>query len=216
VTSALVSFLFAADTPFEHTDPVDRKPSRYDADEQTVQRDAELVTRLRGNDLESAQDALRSLMTAYTARLVRFAAGIAESDDVAKDIVQEVFVRLWNDRSRLDPARAIATYCFTATHRKALNVRKHLAVRAKTSVAILHATTPVVISDEDRIDAERVEAAVRAAVAKLPERRRTIIQLRYEEGLSFAAIAEIMEISEQAAKDLAGRSIRALRTFLDM
>jgi RNA polymerase sigma-70 factor (ECF subfamily) len=129
---------------------------------------------------------------------------------VAEDIVQETLVRVWETRTALRANRSFRSYLFTAVRHRALNLLKHTAVEERHA-AHAERPEPLVLGVDDELDAARVEQAIRAVIATLPERRRTVIRLRYEEELPFQAVAEIMGISEKAAKDLTARTVREIR-----
>jgi RNA polymerase sigma factor (sigma-70 family) len=67
--------------------------------------------------------------------------------------------------------------------------------------------------DDELIATERL-VALRAAIARLPERRRTAIRLRYEEGMTCAAIGSVLAMSTKSAEQLVALSVRALRKML--
>jgi len=171
------------------------------------------VRALRSDDIREAQRALGVLIDTYTDRLTRFAYSLVGSVDVAEDVVQDVFVRVWNARARLRPDLSWRGYIFTAVRRRALDVLKHRVVETRNAVKLASAE-PMTMTVEDDLDADQMARIVRDAIATLPERRRTVLRLRYEDGLPYADIADVMGVSEKAAKDLAARAIRELRTRL--
>jgi RNA polymerase sigma-70 factor (ECF subfamily) len=188
--------------------------ARIEQDQRIARRDQSWAESLTSADESIASAALSALIEAYFDRLVRFAYGFVTSGDTAEDLVQETFVRLWETRRALHLTSSLRSYLFTAVRHRALNVLKHTAVEGRHATDVQASAEPVILRVEDQLDAASVELAVRAAIAHLPERRRTVIRLRYEEELPFQAVAEIMGISEKAAKDLTARTIRELRTRL--
>jgi RNA polymerase sigma-70 factor (ECF subfamily) len=189
-------------------------PARVEHDRHIAQRDQSWAESLTSTDEYIASAALSALIEAYFDRLVRFAYGFVESGDAAEDLVQETFVRIWETRRTLRLTSSLRSYLFTAVRHRALNVLKHTAVEGRHATDVQSSAEPVVLRVDDELDAASVEQAVQAAIAHLPERRRTVLRLRYEEELPFHAVAEIMGISEKAAKDLTARTIRELRARL--
>jgi RNA polymerase sigma-70 factor (ECF subfamily) len=177
-------------------------------------RDSTLADDLRGGNDEIARAALDALINDYSDRLVRFAYGLVRSADTAEDVVQDVFVRVWNGRHALRPDQSLRAYLFTGVRRRALDVLKHASVEARHAKAVEASHDPILLMVDDQLDADTVAAAVRVAIGRLSERRQTALRLRYEETLPFALVAEVMGISEKAAKDLVSRAVHEVRGYL--
>lgn len=212
----LASLVFASNTDGDDfaNRPRDHDRARLQHDLRETRRDQRWVESLLGPDIPAASAALSSAVRAYFDRLVRFAYGFVGSSDAAEDIVQDTFVRVWETRHTLRLDASFRSYLFTTVRRRALNVLKHADVEHRYATNVQATTEPLVLAADDHLDADLVERAVRTAIARLPERRRTVIRLRYEEGLPFQAVAEIMGISEKAAKDLTARAIREIRSHI--
>lgn len=174
--------------------------------------DAALVARLRTGD----EQALAALIRAYFTRVARFSYNLLGSYDAAQDVAQDVFVRLWEQRETLDPARGIKPYLFTLAKRHALNDLKYQRVRdryqARTQDEATHdVTVGHASSGEDTI---LTVTTVQAALSELPERRQIAVRLRIEEQLSHVEIARVLELSPQAAERLVQRGLEELRRLL--
>jgi RNA polymerase sigma-70 factor (ECF subfamily) len=170
-----------------------------------------LVGRLRQGDPE----AFATLMAQYTNRLTRFAFYTVGSRDAAEDVVQQVFVDLWERRATLDPDH-LKAYLFRAVRYRALNERTSQAVRQRYTTTIqaeaeAGAIPTVVPSPEERV---LTSAAIQAAVKQLSERRRLAIRLRLEEEMTYPEIAESLGVSPMAAQRLVARAMADLRTLL--
>ena len=170
--------------------------------------------------------AFRDLMLAYYNAGLRFGYTLTRSRQTAEDLVQDVFERIWEQRNGLDPDKSIKTYILTSVRNRALNYLKHESAiaRLETRVAQEIETacdeyTFASPEDEffDRIARSAEATAVAAlvqAIAELPERRRTVLALRFDQDLTFRAIGEIVGISDKAAQQLVIRTITDLRKKL--
>jgi RNA polymerase sigma-70 factor (ECF subfamily) len=168
-------------------------------------------------DVVDAQHALTMIMHEYADRLVRFAYGFVRSMDGAEDIVQDVFVRVWDRRETIRPEESLRAYLFTAVRRAALDVLKRRAVEARYAARVeQEEPASSVLLLHDQMDADVVAERVRMAMERLPERRRTALRLRYEEQLPFAVVAMVMGVSEKAAKHLVARGVSELRGHLGL
>lgn len=160
---------------------------------------------------------LAELINAYGHSLLRFAASIVESRDMAEDVVQYVFINLWARRSELDAKSNLRAYLFKAVRNRALNERSKESVRRRyveTSMLNSNSQSGQSVHNPGHEEAIFHRLTVQAAVERLSERRQMAVKLRLENELSHAEIAEIMGISTGAAKRLVARSLEELREIL--
>lgn len=192
--------------------PVEDMVDQLGANPQSV-CDAErfLVARLRAGDSQ----AFTELITRYTNQLTRFAFYTVGSRDAADDIVQQMFVELWERRSTLAPDQ-LKPYLFRAVRYRALNERRSQGVRQRhrtdVEAAIASHDYPVTVqSSEEYV---LTLAVVQAAVEVLPERRQLAIRLRLEEEMTYPEIAEVIGVTPMAAQRLVARAMAELRELL--
>ena len=181
--------------------------------DQVLSRDEEraLVGRLQAGD----PDAFAAIVARYAERLTRFAFYIVGSHDAADDVVQQVWVQLWERRAIVEPDQ-LTPYLYRAVRNRALNEQSASAVRERfranvQAEAATGTATAAVPSPEDAV---LTIAVVQAAVDRLSDRRRLAIRLRLEEELTHAEIAEILGVSAVAAQRLVARAIADLREIL--
>jgi len=172
-----------------------------------------LVARVRAGD----EAAFRALMQEYFPRIARFAMGIVGARDVADDIAQDVLASVWAQHTTWAPAHSIKAYLFGSARNRALNELKRRRVRASAAPVITEALEYHAASAPSAVDdvvIGEMIVALRRLVAHLPERRRTAIRLRYEEGLTYPAIAEILSVSVKSAEQLVALTVQSLRKGL--
>ncbi len=155
------------------------------------------------------------LVTIFSNRLMRFAFHIVGSRDAAEDVVQQVFVQLWERHEAFNPYR-VKPYLFGAVRNRALKERRTESVRQRHRTAVQDEGASgmpfgSMPSPENRI---LTSAMIQTAIAKLPERRRLVVRLRLEEEMTNAEIAEVLGLSVVAAKRLVARAIVELRNAL--
>ncbi len=177
-----------------------------------------LVTLVQAQNVDAFQELVRLTYTP----LVRFGRSIVASPDDAEDVVQDVFVALWNLGARWTPTGDPVAYLFASVRNHALN---ELRRRARTEHRAQRAygldtdvsgnadaynrqqTLDAVVDAEDA--AARVHR-VSAILTMLPERQRTAYELRYRRGLTIAAIAEVLGTTVKSAEHLTARAARAV------
>ena len=161
---------------------------------------------------ETSQRAeFESLFRTHYAALVAFATGMVGSTDAAEDIAQDVFVAVWRRRAEMPPEAVSRAYLYKAVRHRALNSIRH--ERIARDAAELPDHSFAANADEDLLHGE-VESAVRAAIARLPDRARLMFTLSRDEGLTYAEIASVTGVSVKTVETQMGRALRALRHSL--
>lgn len=143
-------------------------------------------------------------------RLFRFALGIVGQAAEAEDVVQEVFIKLWNNRHQMDSISNIEAWCITATKNLSIDKlrSKHQRVVPMAAGFDLHdhsATPYEAAVSHDVFD------QVRSLMNRLPEKQRDIMQLRDIEGLSYQEIAEALSVPMDQVKVYLFRARKAVR-----
>jgi RNA polymerase sigma-70 factor (family 1) len=158
---------------------------------------------------------MEALFKAYYAPLGQVAYRVVRDKEIAEDILQDVFLRVWQGRAELPDILSYRAYL----HRAVLNAALRYQERSKRQVA-WDAAEPAVASARTAPDAlaalhhEDTEAAVAAALDRLPPQCRVVFELsRYEE-LSYQQIAEALEISPKTVENQMGKALRVLRGSL--
>lgn len=168
--------------------------------------DKPLLEGLRQGD-ETAFDAL---FKAYYPPLCRYACSLADGDmDEAEDIVQQVFVRLWEQRGTLDIAWSLRAYLYKTVHNRCLNrirdaktreqYKIHNAQQMEQQEAHTHTPEPELV--------ERLQRAL----ASLPEQCRRIFELSRFEELKYREIADQLGISIKTVETQMGKALRLMR-----
>ena len=164
--------------------------------------------------------AFTQLFDAFYERLCAFAEGFVSSPDVAEELVEEVFFRIWKQRNEWRLTGSLKGYLYTAVRNQALKHLDHEAVKNRTEQEValsgrspgMSEPTPSV---EAQLDAKELGVAVQQAVVALPERCREAFLLHRQHGLSYAEIAQVMEIAVSSVEKHLIRAMRILRESLE-
>jgi RNA polymerase sigma factor (sigma-70 family) len=155
----------------------------------------------------------------YHASLCDVVAGYVGSQDVAEEIVQELFLAIWTEPGRYAVRGGLRAYLFAAARNRARQHLRHEAVGRRWLEISRHEASPPGMAAPapdahvQIVDAESVDA-LRHAIADLPDRTRTALILRWEHSMSFAAVAECMGISVKGVEKLMSIAMRRLREAL--
>ncbi len=170
--------------------------------------DEALLVRYANGDPSAA----RALTLRLTPRVLGFAARMLGDRALAEDVAQEAMLRLWRIAAdwRQDEAKVLTWLYRVASNLCTDQLRRRRSVPLE-SVAEPDDGKPGVLAG--LIEAERA-AALKDALAQLPDRQRQAVVLRHLEGLSNPQIAEVMDIGVEAVESLTARGKRALAAAL--
>ncbi len=183
------------------------------------QIDLALAQRIRAGH----RDAYEELFLEYYENLVRFAASLVSSQDVAEDIVQDALHRFWVYREREGfPPSNVCNYLFSSVRKNASTYLRHRRVverwedRAAISASDARAAIGIRPSEsaDERARFNQLVAAVQVAVDELPVRCREAYLLRRQHGMNYVEIAKVMGISRKTVEVHIGTALRILRARL--
>ena len=171
--------------------------------------------------------AFEELVVRYQARLVRVLEHLVGRRELAEDLAQEVFLRVYRSRQQYVVGAKFATWLFTIANNVASNALRDRSRRPEVTLAGSE-SGPLGVRPMDRlvqasssgmptrqIDKAELRQVVRMALESLSQRQRLAVLLNKFEGMSYADIANAMELSPQAIKSLLSRARENLRQMLE-
>jgi RNA polymerase sigma-70 factor, ECF subfamily len=173
-----------------------------------AEEEAELLRRVaagsRGAPLEELYDR-------YARRLYALGLRLLGSQGLAEELVQETFVRLWQQARRFDPERgSVATFVFAIAHHLAIDLRRRQSARP----------TEVELPEDQAASSDQVEAlmdslTIRDALQMLTPRHREVLELYLVEGRKQIEIAELLDLPVGTVKTRTYHAVRAFRLALE-
>jgi len=147
-------------------------------------------------------------------KLFRFAFRLLGSSEEAKDIVQEVFIKIWNGREQLGEIQNIEAWSMRITKNLSLDRLRQQNRRPTDSLENgLHIQNET-LSPYERTEISESMKRIDEMMAGLPEKQRQVMHLRDIEGYSYSEIGEIMEIDMSQVKVNLFRARNAVREKL--
>ena len=134
--------------------------------------------------------------------LYRLALRITLNPAEAEDVVQETMIKVWNRRDQWDEIDSIEAFCLTICRNLSLDKMKKMTNQSQSLSEGDHDTPDHSYSsnpEEQAVQQDRI-TLVRRLISELPEKQRSVMQLRDFEGKSYKEIADIMAISEEQVK----------------
>lgn len=165
-----------------------------------------LVSKLRRGDKASFDE----LFNRYFEQCFTYAVSLLKDPDAAEDVVQNVFLKLWSGRERLDSSRQFRSYLLTAVRNESISWlrAKFVADRERRPVQEPVDETQNILNS---ISALELDATISAAVSRLPEKRRQVFEKRRLEGKTVDQIAEEMNLSPKTVERYLTLALKDLR-----
>ena len=157
--------------------------------------------------------AYAALFEATYDALFRYAWTYTRDEDAAYDVLQDVYLKLWRIRARVDPARSLKALLYQMVRNYALN---HGRDKRRRALDPLDAARYAASDETFEADlyARDLGMLIRAWVAELPPRRREAFQLSRYEGLSHHEIARVMGLTPKTVNNHVVLALQHLRERL--
>lgn len=159
---------------------------------------------------DSSHHTFEQLFRNHNFELCNLAYNLLRDKDAAKDVVQDVFLKLWKNKERVSFGEQIRHYLFRATVHTAMN---HLrtakkTVRMENDDIFLNVAAS---ADSQEIGFKELELRVRSAIDRLPPKCQTIYILSRQEGMKYQEIADTLNLSVKTVENQMGIALEKLR-----
>ena len=133
---------------------------------------------------------------------------------IAEELVQDVFLRIWERRRTLDPERSITGYLYRAARNQAGNHLKHRGIADRSRHTIVLNLRPAETAADEEVRYNEIATVAQDAIDELPARCREIFLLSRHAELSYGEIARLLGLSVKTVETQMGRALKALRARL--
>ena len=172
--------------------------------------DEELILLLKkGNQLAFAE-----IYRRYAGSLAGFAASKLYSLDDAKDILHDMFVKLWENREQLYITSSLQSYLFAIIRHRVIDKIRKNVTREEYATSIQSLDTSYQQSIEKQVEADELKQTIQISINQLSPRVKEIYKLSKEQGLSNSEISEKLNLSEQTVKNQLTLALKHLRKTL--
>ena len=157
------------------------------------------------------REAFKSLFDTYYASLCHYASHYLNDDSLSEEVVQELFVKIWEKRKSLTIDTSVKNYLFRAVRNGCLNQIQHdkvIQLHGRKLKEALMSEDPAA----DYLITPEMILQLEEGIESLPEKRREIFRLSREEGLKYREIAEKLQLSVKTVEAQMGLALKTLRT----
>lgn len=160
------------------------------------------------------EHAFEQLFRAHYGELCGYARKLVGDGDTAEEVVQNIFVQLWERRDHLSVSSSPRAYLFSATRNACLNHLDHLKVRHRHAEAVQALPLDQAADAAAALELQELNARIHDAIELLPERCREVFVLSRFESLKYDEIAERLAISPRTVEVQIGKALKFLRDHL--
>jgi RNA polymerase sigma-70 factor (family 1) len=164
--------------------------------------------------IKGNETAFRQIYFKYHGSLYRLALKFVKSEELAKEIVQDVFVKVWENRSHINKELSFSAFIFRITHNHIFNLLKRASREAALKNEMLAAAEKASNRTEYEMIAAEYESLATDAIEQLPPQRKIIFKLCRNEGKSYEEVSYTLGISKSTVRDHMVKAIKSIKDYL--
>jgi len=150
----------------------------------------------------------------YYSGMVVFAMKLVNEKEVAEDIVQEFFFKLWSEREKRSINQSLKSYFFSSVRNRCLDHLRHKKVCEKADSFIAREMQQNIFEEHNFLVESELRERIHDAISKLPEKCRKIFVMNRLEGFKPSEISEKENISVRTVEGHIGKALKLLREEL--
>jgi RNA polymerase sigma-70 factor (ECF subfamily) len=166
--------------------------------------------------LSGSEEAFGKLFAHYFNFLFSFSESIVRCREAAEEIVEDVFVSLWNKRHELTAISSLKVYLYVMTRNLSLNYLKQAAAARRTAALQPEFFAGPAATPENILLASELSEVIEKAIEALPPQCRRVYKLVREEGLRAKKVAEMLHISHRTVENHVAAAMRKIGVAVRM
>ena len=139
---------------------------------------------------------------------------LVKSEDIAEELLQDVFVKVWDKRDLLDPEKSFRSYLFRIAENLVYDFFRKAARDKKLEAHIMSVATELYSHIEETLYTKESTSILNRAVEQLPPQRRRVFTLCKIEGRSYEEVSQLLGISTSTINDHIVKATRSVREYL--
>lgn len=168
------------------------------------------------------EKAFERLMDKYYSMLYNFCFGYLHNGDWTKEVLQDVFLWVWENRDKLELQKSIQAFLFSITRNKCLDFIRHRKVVLQFERDLIASHARMELNYHALLDngldillTQELDEAIKKAIDHLPDKARQVFLLSRNKGLKYREIAEELEVSEKTVEAHMRKALSKIRTYLN-
>ena len=165
--------------------------------------------------INGSRQAFGELYTRYKGQLMRYCKQFLKDETGSEDVVQDVFLQLWEKRDSIGTIVSFSGYLHTLAQNRILNMFRQFDVHSRFARHILMNEKDTTNETEDSIITNDYVELLNKAIECLSPRQKEIFQLSRIQGLTYREISELMQISLDTVQEHASLALKKIRGYLE-
>ncbi|PPL03537.1 RNA polymerase sigma factor [Parapedobacter indicus] len=157
----------------------------------------DLLLKLREGDELAFEAIYQKHSLAIYANILR----MVRDEAAASDLLQEVFLKIWENRQQIDPAKSFKGYLFTCSRFLVLNFLRHVSIEKQVENYLSHTRSEAYEHIEEGVFNKETEGFLYKTIAQLPPQRQKVYTLCKIDGMSYEQVAVLLGISTTTVQD---------------
>lgn len=186
------------------------KASKSEVEKPVTLIEKVLISRFKVGD----SGAFSSIFTAYYKDLVLFAARFTKEKDSAEEIVQDTFVKLWEEHETVNINVSLKSFLLKSVQNKCIDLLRHKKIMQAHNSYVLELPPLLECDTDNYILYSELHDQMEAALDKLPDEISDAFRMNRFKGLKYFEIAEILDVSVRTVEVRIGRALNMLRIHL--
>ncbi len=160
---------------------------------------------------EDSEYAFQLIYDKHRNRIYQTAIKFLKSPIIAQDVVQDVFMKLWFERHKIEPSKPVEAWLYTVAKNNILNKLRKIANDWKAIDLLSHTILQSENNTDQKLTEGEFKQKLQSAVSKLPEQQKVVFILSRFEKLTYIQIGEKMGISPLTVKTHLSRALFAIK-----
>ncbi len=178
----------------------------------TDRSDAELLMQFRVPSTKEA--AYTTLIKKYQEKLYWHIRRMVVDHDDANDVLQNVFIRVWNGLENFREDAQLYTWLYRIATNESLTFLESQKKRATVSLGDVETGLSNKIKADKGFDANKLEWKLQLAIQQLPEKQRIVFSLRYYDEMPYEEMSRVLETSEGALKASYHHAVKKIEDYI--
>jgi RNA polymerase sigma factor (sigma-70 family) len=178
----------------------------------TERSDAELLIQFREPATKEA--AYTAIIKKYQERLYWHIRRMVVDHDDANDVLQNVFIRVWNGLVNFREDAQLYTWLYRIATNESLTFLEQQKKRSSVSLSDVESGLSNKIQADKHFDANKLEWKLQLAIQKLPEKQRAVFALRYYDEMPYEEMSRVLETSEGALKASYHHAVKKIEDYI--
>jgi RNA polymerase sigma-70 factor (family 1) len=163
---------------------------------------------------EGSKNAFSAIFISYYRNLVLFASNYTHDTESAEEIVQDVFVKIWEEHEVINIKVSLKSYLLKSVRNKCIDWIRQVEVRRKYKEECSYTLLTYDFNTDNYVINSELESLIHAALKKLPREIEEAYRMNRYEGLKYHEIAEKLNVSVRTIEDRIGKALCLLRNEL--